>query len=264
MPAISAPIASERPSSFAAAAIPITSAKAKRRKNSLGRRSSSLSIVRAEEARRRHGHRHEPQRLRESDEGRTDAVPTGRREAEHARDDDVLEDQDGEDEVGLVVGEAAEVDQPLHDHGTRRDVDTGREDERREAEAECRDPDEQAEAGVEDQVDRAADPEMATAAREPVVAELEPEEEEQEDDPELGDELRHLGRLDQAEDLRLVRPEQEAGKDVGGDCREPEAPGREAQHGEHRHGYRELREGQVSTSARMLWAAGRLPSLTGP
>ena len=39
---------------------------------------------------------------------------------------------------------------------------------------------------------------MAAAADEPVDAELEAEEEQQEDQPDLGDEVGHLGRLDEA------------------------------------------------------------------
>ncbi len=63
---------------------------------------------------------------------------------------------------------------------------------------------------------------MAAAADEPVDAELEAEEEEQEDEADLGDELRHLGGLDEAEDLRLVRAEDDPGEQVGRDGRHAE------------------------------------------
>ena len=48
---------------------------------------------------------------------------------------------------------------------------------------------------------------MAAASTEAPEAELQTEEEEQEDDPELGDELRDVGGSDQAGHVRLVRPE---------------------------------------------------------
>ena len=43
------------------------------------------------------------------------------------------------------------------------------------------------------------------------------------DDPELGHELGHLGRLDDAEELGRVRAEQDSGREIGRDGREPEA-----------------------------------------
>ena len=65
--------------------------------------------------------------------------------------------------------------------------------------AERDEPHRQTEADVDDQVDRAADPGVPAAAQEPRRAELQTEEEEQEDDPELRDEVRHLGGSDQAQ-----------------------------------------------------------------
>ena len=80
--------------------------------------------------------RDEAERLGDGHEGRAEPASAGGGEAEHACDDDVLEDEDREHEIGLVVGEAPEVDQPLDDHRARRDVDAGGKDERREREPE--------------------------------------------------------------------------------------------------------------------------------
>ena len=161
-----------------------------------------------------------------------------------ARDDDVLEDEDREDEIGLVVREAPEVDQPLDDHRARGDVDAGGKDERREREPERDHTDDQADGGVDRQVDGPAEPDMASASQQALEAELEAEEEEQERDAELGDEGRHLGRLDEAQEGRLVRAEQQSGQQVGGNRGEPEAPGQQAQPGEHRDRDGKLSEGE--------------------
>ena len=56
----------------------------------------------------------------------------------------------------------------------------------------------------------AAESDVARGCDEAAEAELETEEEEQEDDPELGDELGDFRGRDQAEDGRLVRPEEKS------------------------------------------------------
>ena len=83
-----------------------------------------------------------------------DAAAACRDEPEHGGDRDVLEEQDREHEVGLVVGQAAEVDQGLHRDGARRDVDAGRERERRERRAEGGEADDEAEAAFDEEVER--------------------------------------------------------------------------------------------------------------
>ena len=50
-------------------------------------------------------------------------LPAAAGEGEHEGDRDVLDDQDRQHEVGLVVGQPAEVDQPLDGHRRGRDVD---------------------------------------------------------------------------------------------------------------------------------------------
>ena len=67
-------------------------------------------------------------------------------EGEDERDGDVLDDEDREDEVGLVVGQPPEVDQPLDGDRRRGDVDRAGEDDGREREPERRHADDQAEA----------------------------------------------------------------------------------------------------------------------
>jgi hypothetical protein len=79
-------------------------------------------------------------------------------------------------------------------------------------------------------------------AQQPLEGELEPEKEEQEDHAELGHELGHLGRPHHREDLRLVRPEQQAREQVGRDGGEPEAARDEAESAEQRDGHGELRQ----------------------
>ena len=99
-----------------------------------------------------------------------------------------------------------------------------------------------AEPGVDHEVGRTTAPEVAPAAEQPVDAELEPEEEEKEDQPDLGDEVRHLGRLDELDDLRLVRPEEDPREQIGGDRREPEAARGQPQDAEQRDGDGKLGE----------------------
>ncbi len=193
--------------------------------------------------RRREPRSDESQRLGDENE-RVRHVPTsGCRESEHEGDDDVLEDEDGEDEVGLVVTQAAEVDEPLHRDRARGDVHARREDERSEREAEGCHADDQPEPEVRNEVDRAAETEVAAAPAESRQRELEPEEEEQEDDAELGDELRHLGLTDQRQLLGLVRAEQETCEQIGRDRRQPDSASDEAEHAQHGDGYGELGEG---------------------
>ena len=82
----------------------------------------------------------------------TDHVPDALGVAEHGLEhrevegeEDVLDHDDAEDEPGLGVGEASELDQELGDDRRRRDADGPGDDERlavapaeREAEARCR------------------------------------------------------------------------------------------------------------------------------
>ena len=74
-------------------------------------------------------------------------------------------------------------------------------------EAEGREPNEKPDGRVRQQVERAAEPDVAAGAAETAEAELEPEEEEQEDDPELGHELGDVGGSDQARQVGLVWPQ---------------------------------------------------------
>ena len=94
-------------------------------------------------------------------------------------------------------------------------------------------PDEEAEPGVDDEVRRAAQADVPAAPHEPLEAELEAEEEQQEDEPDLGDEVRHLRRLDELDDVGLVRPEDDPGEEVGGDRGEPEPACREPENAKH-------------------------------
>ena len=80
----------------------------------------------------RHGERDrdEGDRLADERERLAAGAAAARREAEHEADGEILRDEDGEDEVGLVVCEAAEVDQSFDGDRARRDVDRCCEDER--------------------------------------------------------------------------------------------------------------------------------------
>ena len=92
--------------------------------------------------------------------------------------------------------------------------------------------DDEPDAGVRDQIDRAAQPEVPPRSREALEAEFEAEEEEEKDEAELRHELGHLRGADQRELRRLVRPEQEPGEEVRRDRREPEAAGHEPERAE--------------------------------
>ena len=80
----------------------------------------------------------------------------------------------------------------------------------------------------------AAQPDVPAAADEPVDAELEPEEEEEEDEPDLSDELRHLGGLHEADEVGVVRTEDDPREEIGGDRGEPEATCRKPEDAEQR------------------------------
>jgi hypothetical protein len=196
-PAISAPIASDRPTSLARQPV----------EQPIDQPAQPL----------RDGERGSDEGDRLADQGQrlTRGAAASGGEPEHEPDREVLRDQDRQHEIGLVVGQAAEVDEPLDGDRARGDVDRRGEDERAEADPERRDPDDQAEAGVGEEVDRPADERVLAAAHEPVERELEAQEEEQEHEADLGQEVRHLGGTDEAERLRLVRSEQQAREQVG-------------------------------------------------
>jgi hypothetical protein len=86
---------------------------------------------------------------------------------------------------------------------------------------------------------------VPAAPQQPFEAELESEEEEEEHKPELGDEARHVRRLDEREHLRLVRPQEEPGEEIGRDRGEPETARDEPERGENGNGDRELFEGHL-------------------
>ena len=73
---------------------------------------------------------------------------------------------------------------------------------------------------------------MLATADEPAECELQAEEEEQEHKPDLGDEVRHLGRPDEAGDLRLMRPEEEPRKQISRDGRNAQPVGAQAESSE--------------------------------
>ena len=185
----------------------------------------------------------EDQRLRRHERRRPCPATAGRDEAEDGGDRDVLEEEDRQDEIGLVVGEPPEVGQRLDRDRARRDVDAGRDDERGEADAEGRPTHEQPEARVDEEIRGAAEPDVPATPDEPLDAELEAEEEEEEDQSDLGDELRHLGGLDEADEVRIVRAEDDPREQVGRDRGEPEPARRETEDAEERDRDRELGEG---------------------
>jgi hypothetical protein len=88
------------------------------------------------------------------------------------------------------------------------------EDPRAAAQASGRLAYDEAEPGVHEEVDRAPQAEVHAAPPEAPEAELEAEEEKERHDPKLRNELRHLGRLDDREELRLIRAEQDAGDEI--------------------------------------------------
>src|SRR5918999_2476794 len=101
---------------------------------------------------------------------------------------------------------------------------------------------------------------MPSAAEYALERELEPQEEEKEDDPELGDERGHFRRLDEAELARLVRTEQKAGEQIGRDRGKAEPPGKEPEPGKNGNGQGELAERHGSTADAMV--SGRRTALT--
>ena len=99
---------------------------------------------------------------------------------------------------------------------------------------------------------------MAATSQNTVEREFEPEEEEQEDDPDLGHEARNLGRLDQAQDLGLVRPEEQSREEVGGNRGKSEAARDEAEYAEDGD-----RDGEVAELHLDGWSVIGVPAGTG-
>jgi hypothetical protein len=184
----------------------------------------------------------EEQRSEDGEEGGRELAATVSCKAEREGGDEVFDDEDREHEIGLPVAEAAKVDEPLDGDRARRDVDAGREHDRCRSEAEGRHTERDPDRAVREQVGATAQGEMAAAAGQSAEAELEPDEEEEEDQAELGDEVRHLGRLDQAEEGGLVWAEDESGEQIGGDRRHSEPVRDQPEAGEEGHGDGELGE----------------------
>jgi hypothetical protein len=160
-----------------------------------------------------------------------DSAAAARGKAEHEPDHEVLGDENRQHHVGLVVRQATEVDQPLDRDRARGDVDPCRGHTNHETERPIR-----------EEVDRPADEGVLAAANESAERELEAEEEEQKHEPDLGDEIGHLGRANQAQYLRLVRPEQQPGEKISRDRGQAHAARDQPKAGEQRDRDRELRE----------------------
>ena len=195
--------------------------------------------------RRRQADRDEPERLGDEDERVGRLAPAGRGEAKQEGDNEVLEDEDREHEVGLVVAEPTKVGQPLGRDRARRHVHTTGKDDRRKADAEGRDPHDQTEAEVGGEVDDPAQAGMAPRRPESREAELESEKEEEEDDSELRHELGDLGRADQHDLPRLVRAQQDPRGQIRRDRGEAETAHGESEHAEDRDRDGELGEGHT-------------------
>src|SRR5207244_3589668 len=108
-----------------------------------------------------------------------------------------LGDENRQHEIGLVVGQTAEVDQTLDRDRARRNIDRGGENDCAKAHTERDDPNDQTKPSVREQIDRPANERMPAAAGKPPERELQAEEEEQEDEADLRDKIGHLGGADQ-------------------------------------------------------------------
>ena len=93
-------------------------------------------------------------------------------------------------------------------------------------------------------------PYVTTASQEAVDAELEAEEEQEKDQPDLRDEVGHLGRLDELDEARFVRPEDDPGEEVCGDRRQAEPARDEPENAEQRDGDGKLGKRHVAHSFR--------------
>ena len=93
-----------------------------------------------------------------------------------------------------------------------------------------------------EEIGGATEPDVTAASQEAVDAELEAEEEQEEDQPDLGDEVGHLGRLHEADEARVVRPEDDPGEEVRGDRGQPEPARDEPENAEQRDGDGKLGE----------------------
>ena len=180
-------------------------------------------------------HDEEAERPGEEHQGRAGGVGV----AEHRRqrrqvegEEHVLDDDDPEDQRGLGAVEAPRVDEDLGDDGRRRDADGAGDDERLLGPPSEPEADGEAATDVQHQVDRRRRQQPGPAGRQLVERELDPEGEEQEDQPEPGQQG-EVARVVEQHRSRGVRPDDDARHDEEGDGREPDAPTRPGQQSGH-------------------------------
>ena len=237
MPASSAPTASESPAASARAAPPSAIARAPSSSCSRSRRGPIASIAWwAQRPTIRNATTNASATAAVADDLRPAHRLAGRQRGRHPqedRDGQVLEDQHPEDEVGLVVAQAAQVEERPRDDAAARDVDQPGEQHRLRRGPEQDDPHRQAQAGVEDQVDDPPDHHHPPRRGEPVERELEAQEEQQQHDPEPRQQVDALGGLDDRGEARRGA-QQDPRDDEDGDRREPQ-PSRQHARRDERH-----------------------------
>ena len=242
IPAIRAPIASERPSSSATAAQP-TRNREHREQEELERQ----PVERAVEWPRKpprgcEPDRDEPERLGDEDERVRRPTAARSREAEHERDDEILEHEDRQHEVGLVVAQPAEVDQPLDGDRARGHVDARSQDERREAPAEGDHAHDEPEPEVGDEVDVPPRPMWRPVDRSRARLNSSPRKKSRKTSPSSARKSVTSDGLMSASSRGSFGPEQDAREQVRRDRRQTEPARHEPQRPEDDDGDRELGE----------------------
>ena len=211
------------------------------------------------------GHEAQGQKRGEGDLGRADGLPAGqgRGHAQEQGDGQVLEDQHPEHQVGLVVREPAQVEQGARDDAAARDVDEAGDEHGLRTGAGERQPQQQAEPPVDQEVDRPPDEHQPPGLGEPLDRELEAQEEQQQHDPDAGEDVDALRLLHHAEEAGLVRPQHDAGADPDGDRRDPEPSRQQAGGGQHGEDDREVGEVEQVVPSRAAEPAYRPPTAPG-
>ena len=186
----------------------------------------------------------------------------GRREERHQgqdrRDREVLEQQDGEGALAVGGLEVAALLEHLQRDRGRRQRQHDPDDDGASQHKPARDRGGRKDRDRHAELRRAEPEDVAAHRDQPRQLELEPDDEEQEHDAELGDAADGLGLADERQ---AGRADDDAGGEVAEDAGEAEAP--EQRHGDHRRGAEDQHRRQEARMRDRIWHACAIPAAPG-
>jgi hypothetical protein len=223
---MNAPIASDTPSSNANAGDQEREPDAEDHEQLVVASVDDPADPRAAVARREPEHHEEPGRADEQQDRLARGVgPTehGRERGEVQREEQVLDHDDAEDELGLRVVQAAQLHEQLGDDRRGRHARCAGDHQRLVGAPADGEPEREPDADVEQQVDARREREPPAARGELLDRELDPQVEEQEDQAERGEQLEVLGVAEEHRP-RCERADEDAGEHEERDGGQADAP----------------------------------------